>query len=121
MANKRNQNPQDRVNAFLDADGKVRSMPKRKADRVLLLAHLAKNFEPDHSYSEPAVNAILKAANAFGDHVLLRRELFDHGFLVRNLDGTNYQRPSADRTSRDIEVRKLQRNPMTPPPEYMVS
>ena len=118
MTNKRNQSPQDRVNAFLDADGKVRSMPKRKTDRVLVLAHLAEYFELDHSYSEPEVNAILKAANTFGDHVLLRRELFDHGFLVRNPDGSDYQRPSTARESRNVAFRPLQRNPITPPPNW---
>jgi len=120
MTNKRHQNPQERVNAFLDKDGKVRLMPKRRTDRLLVLMHLVQNFEFDRSYSEPEVNDILKEANSFGDHVMLRRELYDHGLLTRNQDGTDYQRPQPSETPRLITVRKLQRNPMTPAPGHVV-
>jgi len=36
------------------------------------------------------VNAVLMAANTFGDHVTLRRELVDHHLLARKSDGSEY-------------------------------
>lgn len=120
MTNKRHQNPQERINAFLDKDGKVRLMPKRRTDRLLVLMHLAQNFEFDRSYGESEVNDILKGANSFSDHVMLRRELYDHGFLTRNQDGTDYQRSRPAETPRLAAVRKLRRNPMTPALNHVV-
>src|SRR5262249_24081328 len=46
------------------------------------------------------VNAVLQDANAFGDHVLLRRELVDHKLVARKSDCSEYwklpARPDAE-------------------------
>lgn len=60
--------------------------------REELFTFLSSKFEFDKIYSELEVNAILKKHHSFSDHVLLRRELFERGFLGRNTDGTRYCR-----------------------------
>ncbi len=46
----------------------------------------------NQKYSEIQINNIIKQYHSFGDHVLLRRELYDKGFLDRTLDGRSYWR-----------------------------
>jgi hypothetical protein len=42
--------------------------------------------------SEAEVNDVLEAGSTFGDHVLLRRSLIDHGLASRTPDGRCYRR-----------------------------
>lgn len=65
---------------------------KQIALREELFTFLASKFEMGQEYSELEVNSIIKKHHAFGDHVLLRRELFERGFLSRNKDGSHYSR-----------------------------
>lgn len=80
------------VNRFLDADGQVRQWPTKHTDKELVLEYLATKFEVGKSYSEREVNDVLKAWHTFQDWPLLRRELYDRGYLNRNPDGSNYHR-----------------------------
>ena len=52
-------------------------------------------FESKRIYSEREVNEVLRAANAFGDHVTLRRELVNHRLLTRKSDCSEYRKVSA--------------------------
>jgi len=61
-------------------------------------------FEGRRVYTEREVNAVLKAANAFGDHVTLRRELVNHRLLARKSDCSEYRKVSA---RPDDEVKAL--------------
>lgn len=42
--------------------------------------------------TEAEVNAVLSDHETFGDHVLLRRSLIDHGYATRSTDGARYRR-----------------------------
>lgn len=44
------------------------------------------------TFTEREINALLTANHDFGDHALLRRELVDHGMMVRAVDGSAYRR-----------------------------
>ena len=88
--------PKQRTDAELiemltDSAGRFTRWPKKAKERSLILQTLATAFAPDTIYTEKQVNAILKERNTFGDHALLRRELFEGGYLTRNLDGTDYR------------------------------
>ena len=80
------------VNRFLNSDGLVSQWPKKLSDKRLVLEYLATKFEFDHSYHERDVNEILKQWHTFSDWPLLRRELFEQHFFVRNRSGTDYRR-----------------------------
>jgi len=75
---------------FLDSSGRVEQWPSHQDGKLLVLAYLASKFDPDNTYTEQEVNDLLKEWHTFDDWPLLRRELFDRGFVDRNRDGTNY-------------------------------
>ncbi|MBZ0305914.1 MAG: DUF2087 domain-containing protein [Anaerolineae bacterium] len=56
---------------------------------LVILRWLATLFEADKLYTEPEINAILKAVYE-SDHVTLRRELVDYGYLRRERGGGKY-------------------------------
>lgn len=76
---------------FLDNEGRLKQWPTKHKDQLLVLAYLATKFKYGVSYTEAEVNEVLKHLHTFGDWPLLRRELFDRGFLDRNSDGSNYR------------------------------
>ena len=96
-------------------DGPLATYPGREKRRLIVLKQLAERFSPHRTYNEKEVNAILSAV--YEDHVLLRRQLIDYGFLSRRPDGSEYRRNSAAATPQqnneesetmDPERKKLQ-------------
>jgi hypothetical protein len=63
-------------------DGRIESMPAKRSKRLVLLDHIAGQFEIGIHYSELEVNAILR--EVYDDYVALRRYLVDEGFLDRD-------------------------------------
>ncbi|MDR3589411.1 MAG: DUF2087 domain-containing protein [Negativicutes bacterium] len=68
--------------------GPLDVFPTKEKKRVAILRHLMKFFDPDKTYHEKEVNAILQPF--YPDYVLLRRSLIDYGFLDRTYDGSSY-------------------------------
>lgn len=62
-------------------DGRIVTMPARRARRRLLLDRVAQEFEPGRRYPEAEVDAILKALA--DDHATLRRYLVDEDLMSR--------------------------------------
>ena len=69
---------------LIDPNGIVTRWPKKRAERDLVLAHLARLFEPGRIYAEAEVNDLLRANHAFEDWALLRRELYEARLLGRD-------------------------------------
>ena len=67
---------------FLDADGRLTTIPRRRAKRLIVLDHIAQRFEPGRTYPEREVDAILSGFHP--DHAALRRYLVDEDFLTRD-------------------------------------
>ncbi len=74
--------------------------PAKTRQQQLCLWRLWSLFPGGRDLCEPEVNALLKKNNGFGDHVLLRREMFNQGLLTRTPDCKTYRRverrPPAD-------------------------
>ena len=66
---------------FLDADGRLRTIPTKRAKLLVVLDHLAQDFEPGRTYPEAEVNDILQRRHP--DHAALRRYLVEDQFLTR--------------------------------------
>lgn len=80
---------------YMDEQGRLTEWPSprnKKGLQQLALEYLAGKFEFDRHYTEKEVNAILRTWHTFGDHALLRRELYDKMFFDRKVDGTAYWR-----------------------------
>lgn len=67
---------------FLDADGRLPTIPSKRSKLLVVLDHLAQSFEPGSTYPEKQVNEILSGFHP--DHAALRRYLAENGFLDRD-------------------------------------
>lgn len=73
-----------------DRHGRLMRWPHKLTVQRMAMWVLWTRFEAKRPYTEPEVNAILKDANRFFDHVTLRRELVNHKLLARNSDCSEY-------------------------------
>lgn len=80
----------NRLNRFLDRDGRLAIWPARRRDRLELLAYVCRKFDPGIRYSERDVNTRLRELHTWNDPAQLRRMMFDEGFLDRTRDGSEY-------------------------------
>jgi hypothetical protein len=83
---------------LITTDGIVTRWPKKHADKVRVLDHLIQHFEAGRIYREAEINDILRAHHEFGDWALLRRELYDRGYMDRDPRTQTYwllDRPAA--------------------------
>lgn len=87
-----------------DAEGRLVRWPVKYSVQRLVMWVLWTRFEAKRVYTEREVNAVLKAANAFGDHVTLRRELINHRLMARKSDCSEYRKlaPRADDETRAL-------------------
>ncbi len=81
----------------LGADGASRGFPRNQRDREILMQSVVMQLDSARTYSEPEINAQLKAwsrdvaPSIDVDHVTLRRLLVDYHRLERNADGSVYR------------------------------
>jgi hypothetical protein len=74
--------PEERIlSNFLTGDGRLRTIPSKRAKLLVVLDHVAQRFEPGRVYAEAEVNEIL--SHFHPDHAALRRYLVDDQFLTR--------------------------------------
>lgn len=83
------------LRAFLDDEGRLRSIPARRGKRLVVLQHVLAAFEPAVRYPEREVNERLRAFHP--DVAALRRYLVDERLLDRT-PGV-YWRPDGDPTA----------------------
>lgn len=92
----------DVLKNHLDDQGRLIEWPSprnKKGLQKVALGYLASKFEMGSSYSEKEVNAILKSWHTFGDHALLRRELYNKRYFDRKNDGSQYWRTNPEETT----------------------
>lgn len=75
-----------------DSRGRLVRWPHKFSVQKLAMWVLWSLFEGQRVYTEREVNEVLKAANAFGDHVTLRRELINHRLMSRKDDCSEYRK-----------------------------
>jgi len=73
--------PEMILRTFLDAEGRLITLPAKRAKRLVVLDHVAQRFEPGERYPEAEVNRRLRPVHE--DVAMLRRYLVDEGFLDR--------------------------------------
>src|SRR5260370_39439221 len=69
------------LNDFLLPDGSLKKIPAQQKKLLVVLRHLLKEFEPDRTYPEKAVNAIL--ARVHPDTASLRRAMVEYKLMQR--------------------------------------
>lgn len=105
----------ERTSRHFDAVGQLIRWPPKAHQRLLCLWVLWSVLPAGLALTEAQVNKILAAEHLFGDHALLRRELFDNGLVTRTTDCRQYRRleqpPPGEATAliRHIRLRRSQR------------
>jgi hypothetical protein len=84
-------NARKALGQFDDA-GRLMRWPVKYSVQRLVMWTMWSRFDAKRSYTEPEVNAVLKDAQTFGDHVTLRRELINHRLMSRERDCTDYRK-----------------------------
>ena len=82
---------------FLDDDGRLLSWPAKQKTQRRVIDHLARKFEHGREYTEKEVNFVLMDWHSFGDWALLRRLLYNWGYMDREGDGSRYRLRPEDR------------------------
>jgi biotin operon repressor len=77
-------------------NGRLRQIPSKEKNLLVVLRWLASKFEGGRTYTEPEVNAIIQQAHE--DYATLRRDLVDFGFLRRERAGSKYWLTPEDET-----------------------
>jgi hypothetical protein len=99
-----------------DSRGRLVRWPVKYSVQTLAMWVLWTLFDGRRVYTEAEVNQILKAANAFGDHATLRRELINHRLMARKSDCSEYRklpaRPDAEARAL-LQAWRLQRRTLT--------
>jgi len=72
--------PQQVLKTFIK-DGRLVVVPAKRTKRLVVLDHLAQQFEPGRTYPEAEVSSILQGFH--DDYAALRRYLVEEGFLAR--------------------------------------
>jgi hypothetical protein len=78
-----------------DEAGRLLRWPVKYSVQRLVMWTLWTRFDAKRAYTEKEVNAVLKQANDFGDHVTLRRELINHRLMARKSDCSEYRKLAA--------------------------
>ena len=73
------------LRAFLDEEGRLRSIPVSHAKRAVVLEYLADHLEAGRTYRERELSAVLRRFH--DDVATLRRELVGAKLVVRTTDG----------------------------------
>ncbi|MEI6530905.1 MAG: DUF2087 domain-containing protein [bacterium] len=81
---------------YLDGRGRLKVWPGRQKRQRLAILYLAGKFDSRRDYTEREVNELLLQWHTFADAALLRRLMFDWGFLGRTIDGARYWRTDPD-------------------------
>lgn len=81
-----------RMARYFSPAGQLIRWPGKYSHREPCLWVLWSRFPARQDMTEKQVNELLLAGHLFGDHALLRREMFDRGMLSRTPDGRVYRR-----------------------------
>lgn len=91
------------LKSFLDADGRLTAYPAKRKVKLYALIYLSKFIEKNRVYSESELNELLNERHTFADPATLRRELYNHRFIDRNADGSEYRLEEIQPTLAELE------------------
>ncbi|TRZ36741.1 DUF2087 domain-containing protein [Niallia circulans] len=69
-------------------EARLKKFPLKEKQRLIILREIIKHIDNDKTYSEKALNDILKPI--YEDYVLIRRLMIEYGFIDRKDDGSEY-------------------------------
>lgn len=94
-----------KLDHYYDSDKRLIQYPSKKPMRMIVLIKIAEQMEAGRKYTEKEINEIIRLNIAFDDIELIRREMYQHKFLGRHRDGSEYWIEPDWRTARAACVR----------------
>lgn len=76
------------LKSYFNPDGTLKIIPPKEKKRLIILRKIAELFDETRKYSEKEVNEIL--IPIYEDHVQIRRNMIEYGFMNRLPDGSAY-------------------------------
>ena len=89
---------------FLDSEGRLKQFPAKRLMKLQAILYVASKLPADAEMTEREVNELLDRWATFGDRVTLRRELVDHGCLLRDSHGRSYRVAVPQPTLEELEA-----------------
>ncbi|HIV19572.1 MAG TPA: DUF2087 domain-containing protein [Candidatus Merdivicinus intestinigallinarum] len=96
-------NEMSKLENFLDKENRLIAFPAKRKMKLQALFYLASKFEEGKIYTEKEVNELLNRWHTFGDPATLRRELYNHMFIGRELSGASYWLEPVQPSLEDLE------------------
>jgi len=81
-----------KVARHFDAEGRLVRWPSKASQQELCLWVMWSRIPAREIFDEKGVSELLALHHTFGDHALLRRELFTRKMVARTKDGRRYER-----------------------------
>lgn len=100
-----------RLRSYFDNDGRLIRKPKKYSHLQHCLWIIWSRLPPRQTLHERELNTLIQAQENIGDHVLLRRELVDGGWLTRTADGSEYRRLERRMPVESIALMKMLSRP----------
>ena len=75
---------------YYDSDGRLTQYPTKRPMRIIALIRITEQIDAGRRYTEKEINELIRRRIAFNDIELIRRELYQYGFLGRLRDGSEY-------------------------------
>jgi len=97
----------EQLRRYFDDSGRLSRKPKKYSHLQACLWVLWARLPTRQCLHEREVNALIRAQETIGDHLLLRRELVDGGWLTRTADGGEYRRTERRMPPESLELLRL--------------
>lgn len=94
-----------KLDHYYDSARRLIQYPSKRPMRIIVLMKIAEQMEAGRKYTEKEINEINRCNIAFDDIELIRREMYQHKFLGRRRDGSEYWLEPDWRTARATCVR----------------
>ncbi len=78
------------IGTFINEQGLIVQWPAKQKKQIACLFYIFPVFEANRFYTEQEINILIDSKCAFHDPALIRRDLFNLGFLCRKIDGSSY-------------------------------
>lgn len=75
---------------YIDHEGKLKAFPSKRKLKIAAMFYITESISEGVKYTEKEINEVINSRCSFNDAALLRREMYNYGFINRTLDGQMY-------------------------------
>jgi len=80
-----------RFKNVISENGTIKQWPSKSLLKQMALIYIWSKLDQDRTYTSKEISEAIDSMIEFGDFALIRRELYDRGYLDRTADGREYR------------------------------